>query len=105
MNDFPIVCAFVYMDRLRGLFALPKDFDGVLLIAPCKSIHTFGLNKGLDIAFLSKDFRIMRVQSNVLPGKVLSCRGAWGVLERYVSCEPWLQEGEYVQFWINRRRF
>jgi uncharacterized membrane protein (UPF0127 family) len=49
-----------HRDRLRGL--LGRDgIDGALLIRGTRSVHTFGMRFDLDVAFLDKDQRVVKV--------------------------------------------
>ncbi|MBM3258871.1 MAG: DUF192 domain-containing protein [Candidatus Sericytochromatia bacterium] len=69
--------------RLRGLGFREhfKPGEGMLLV-PCNSIHTLWPRLSLDVLFLSRDFRILRVLHDLPPGRfspiVLK---AWQVLE------------------------
>lgn len=41
-------------DRSRGLIGY-DDFEGALVLQPCRWVHTFGLRFDLDVAFLDAD--------------------------------------------------
>lgn len=91
-----LVLAVGYLDRMKGFLAKrPKGC--VLLIAPCRSIHTFGMRFSLDVAFLSSSGKVLLAEEEVSPGRLLRCRGASAVLER-ASAESgngnWYREGE-----------
>lgn len=46
--------------RARGL--LGRDgIDGALLIPKCRSVHTFGMRFPIDVAFLDKEQRVVKV--------------------------------------------
>lgn len=78
--------ASTFLRRLRGLIARPKGWladDEVLAITPCNCIHTFGMRHSLDVAFLDDAGRVLRVQEGVAPGRIVKCKGASAVLERY----------------------
>lgn len=46
--------------RLRGL--LGRDgIDGVLLLRPARSVHTFGMRFPIDVAYCDGDLRVLRV--------------------------------------------
>ena len=57
--------------RLIGLmFAkAPKNSDG-LLLDPCNSIHTFFMRYALDVVFLGKDNRVVKILRNVKPWRM-----------------------------------
>lgn len=59
-----------FFTRLRGLLGrstLPPD-EG-LLLAPCPSIHMFGMKFPLDIIFLTRENRVTDFVENIAPGK------------------------------------
>jgi uncharacterized membrane protein (UPF0127 family) len=57
--------------RLVGLMfrQAPKDFDG-LLIDPCRSIHTFFMKYALDIVFISRKGRVIKILRNLAPWRM-----------------------------------
>lgn len=55
--------------------------DEALRIPRCRSIHTFGMRFPLDVIFLDADGRAIRVDRDVPPWRVVSCRGADAVVE------------------------
>ena len=70
--------------RLVGLLggrACPGQSE-VLLIAPCRSIHTFGMRVPIDVAFVDRDGCVCRTYLNLPPARFLSDRHACAVLER-----------------------
>ena len=85
--------------RMRGLLGVMpgnERAEGVLVLAPCRSVHTVGLAFALDIAFVSSEGRVLASQRQVPPGRFLKRRGAAAVLERR-SCKcPWYEPGEFV---------
>ena len=68
--------------RLLGL-ALLKEMpaDCALLLPRCPSVHTFGMRFPIDVMFLDRQGRVLRVERAVPPGRLLRCRGATEVLE------------------------
>jgi uncharacterized membrane protein (UPF0127 family) len=64
---------------LAGLRALPPDAG--LLLPRTRSIHTFGMRFALDLVWLDASGRVLRVDHDVHPGRVRSCRAARGVIE------------------------
>lgn len=80
--------------RARGLLG-GAEADGVLLLAPCRDIHTFGMRRAIDVAFIDGDGRIVASCRNVGPGKRIRCRRAVAVIERVArEGEPWPEEGD-----------
>ena len=84
-----------WTERAKGLLGTGGDAEAVALV-PCASVHTFGMRYALDIAFLSKDGRVLRSERKVPPGKVMGALGAHYALERPSSGEAWLSSGSLV---------
>ena len=68
--------------RLRGLIGRdPKSF-GPLLITPCSDIHTFFMSDAIDVVYLDKGNKVLKVARNLMPGKVFApVKHARSVLE------------------------
>ena len=66
--------------RLLGLAFLDRTGDA-LLIRRCRSVHTFGMRFPLDIAFVDRDWRVVRLVRDVAPRRFVHCRGAAAVIE------------------------
>jgi len=78
----PIPVARDLRTRLRGLAWRHRSRAGAgLLIPRCSSVHTFGMRFRLDIFFLDREGRVIRVRRRVPPRRVIWCRGAAAVLE------------------------
>ena len=88
-----LVLAISIFARARGLLGTNAnwgDAGRVLVLAPCKSVHTIGMRYALDIAFVNRRGTVLRSERNVKPGRLLSCRKAALVLERpYNRATPW----------------
>lgn len=81
-----------FFARLRGLLGTSSNWgDGyrALLIPRCCSVHTFGMRYPLDIAFVDAQGTVLRSERNVVPGRLLSCKGACFVLERPSRLTNW----------------
>ena len=82
--------------RLRGLLGC----DGaqcVMVLAPCCSIHTYGMRFPIDVAFVSADGTVLEAHRNVGPGKRLRCRRAVATFEREAAADtPWFAAGQQV---------
>ena len=71
--------------RVRGLL-FRKDFHDEMLICPCRSIHTFGMERSIDVAFIDRF------------GSVLRCKGACAVIERVsIPGGSWYERGQCLQ--------
>lgn len=76
-----IVLARSGWSRLRGL-ALRRRPPGYALLLPgCRSVHTFGMRFRIDLVWLDRDGRVLRIDRAVPPWRVRSCRHAAAVLE------------------------
>lgn len=92
----PIRLATRFQDRVKGLLgSLPSE--EILLIAPCCSIHTFGMKYCIDVAFVNRSGCVMGVRRGVKPRKLIRCRNAYGVLERVsIPEQDWYAPGDRV---------
>lgn len=81
--------------RLRGLERLPPMSD-VLVLAPCRDVHTFGMKEPIDIAFVGADGRVLAAYCNVRPRRRIRCREAKATLERFSVEQDWFDVGDYV---------
>lgn len=52
-----------------------------LWIAPCRSVHTFGMRFALDLVWLDGEERVVRVDSGVVPRRVRTVLPARSVIE------------------------
>ncbi len=71
-----------FIDRLRGLLGR-ESLTGRygLWISPCSAVHTFGMRGPVDLVFVDRQGRILRVDSGVRPWRMRRCGGSHGVLE------------------------
>jgi uncharacterized membrane protein (UPF0127 family) len=77
-----VYVATTFGARLLGLAWLREPAPGCALLIPrCRSVHTFGMRFALDVAFLDEGGVPLRVERSVGARRVLSCRGAFAVLE------------------------
>lgn len=104
LGDMRIVIATSIFTRARGLLGTSASWgDGnrILVLAPCKSVHTIGMRYALDIAFVDQHGIVLRSERNVGPGRLLSCRRAAFVLERPHNPEMlWPKNGDVVPYEI-----
>lgn len=72
-----------FLSRLMGLMFKKKlQKNSSMLIYPCNSVHTFFMKFPIDIVFLSKEYEVLYVIENMLPGKMSPfIRNAKSVLE------------------------
>jgi uncharacterized protein len=70
------------LPRMRGLLGKRdlRSEEGVLL-RPAGSVHTFFMRFPIDIVFLDRDGRVLRIAESVRPWRTAAARGAKAVLE------------------------
>ena len=68
--------------RRRGLLDAETLEPGAgLWIVPCEAIHTFGMKVRLDVVFLDKNLKILKISPDVGPWRLSICLRAHSVLE------------------------
>ena len=69
--------------RFLGLMGRSRlEEGGGLLIEPCSSIHTFFMRFPIDVVFIDRDSRVVRMAENVKPWRImLGGKGAHAVVE------------------------
>lgn len=76
-----IVQARTFLARLGGLLARrPLRDHEALYLAPCSSVHTFFMRYPIDVAFLDRKGRVLKVVT-LAPWRVGACLGAHAALE------------------------
>ena len=79
---FEIPVATTWLSRLLGLALLTRERAGAgLLIPGCRSIHTLGMRFPLDLLFLDRGGRVIRICHDVPAGRIFRDRRADAVLE------------------------
>jgi uncharacterized membrane protein (UPF0127 family) len=63
------------------LVGAPLEPTEGLLISPCSSIHTVGMRYPIDVVFMDREARVLRVCPEVRAGRMRFAPGARGVLE------------------------
>jgi uncharacterized membrane protein (UPF0127 family) len=95
-----------FLQRLRGLIGRCPEWlgdGGVLVIAPCSDIHTFGMSHDLDVAFLDASGKVLESYVTVGPHRRIRCAGAVAALERFspdgkgerACCLSWARDAWY----------
>ena len=74
--------ARAFRERRRGLAKMtPLPPGHALRILKCNSIHTFGMRFALDLVWLARDGRVLRVDHAVAPRRMKLCVRARSVVE------------------------
>ena len=82
--------------RVRGLLGTKANKE-ILLLAPCKDIHTVGMRYAIDVAFIDQSGTVVLVRRGVGPGKRIACKKAVAVLERSADTQSaWYECGDVV---------
>ncbi len=69
-------------ERRTGLLKHTSLPDGEgLWIAPCEAVHTFGMKFPIDVVFLDRKLRVVKVRANVPRGRIAIALTATSVLE------------------------
>ncbi len=80
---FKIEIANTFLTRLAGLMfqkELPRATG--LLLAPCNSVHMCFMRFAIDVIYLDKDYKILKIVKKLRPWTGLSmCTKAWAALE------------------------
>jgi uncharacterized protein len=78
--DFTVARSFVA--RLGGLLAMPRLRENqALVLAPCTSVHTCFMRYAIDVAFIDKHGRVMKLVENLPPWRAASCWPAHAAIE------------------------
>ena len=87
--------AYSMFDRLRGLLGR-REYPDLLLLSPCNDIHTFGMRRSIDVAFLASDGTVLEAYRQVGRRRRVRCKRAASTLERVAEDAPWFEQGDRV---------
>jgi uncharacterized membrane protein (UPF0127 family) len=74
--------AFDSGSRKKGLLGRTGMSDEeALVIAPCNAVHTFKMQFAIDVIYAARDGRIVKVRSNLRPGRISAALGAFATIE------------------------
>jgi uncharacterized protein len=77
-----LLVARTFRERRRGLAKMtPLPAGHALRILKCNSVHTFGMRFALDLVWLGRDGRLLRVDRDVAPRRMKLCVRARSVVE------------------------
>ena len=81
-----LLTAFDSASRRRGLLKQDSMAEGsALIIAPSNAIHTFFMRFAIDVAFVSKDGRVLKVRPNMPPWRMSAALRGFAVIEMPVG--------------------
>jgi uncharacterized protein len=82
MSGLVFIKATSFLQRLGGLLMLPRLRKGqALVLAPCNSVHTLFMRYAIDVAFIDKQGRVMKLVAGVQPWRAASCWRAHAAVE------------------------
>jgi uncharacterized membrane protein (UPF0127 family) len=68
--------------RKRGLLGRASmGADSALIIAPCNGVHTFRMQFAIDVIYVARDGRVMKLRPAMVPGRVSFALGAFATIE------------------------
>ena len=68
--------------RRRGLLERERlDPCAALVLTPCFAIHTLSMRFAIDVLFLDRDGVVVRIVTNLVPGRIAVARRAHSVVE------------------------
>jgi uncharacterized protein len=76
-----LLTAFDSASRRKGLLDHDGLADGSAMIIPTSAIHTFRMRFTIDVIFLSKDGRVLKVRPHMKPGRIGAAWRAFAVVE------------------------
>lgn len=79
--NITVINAKNFWTRFKG-FMLKKEADYALLFKNCKSVHTFFIRFDLDIIYLDKENKVIKIIKQLKPFRVAMCvKNAVSILE------------------------
>ena len=77
-----LVSAFDSETRRTGLLRHESFRDGsAMLIAPTNAVHTFFMRFPIDIAFVTREGRVVKTYATLRPWRIAAAFGAYAVVE------------------------
>lgn len=68
-----VFVARTLLSRIRGLLGRKNFPSGqAIILDPCNSVHTFFMHFSIDVVFVDKNYRVIKVLSDLKPNKI-SC--------------------------------
>lgn len=87
--------------RRKGLLGRTGLEEGEgLWIVPCEAVHTFGMRFAIDLIYLDRDRRVLKVRHRVAPSRLSGCFRAHSILELRPGAvaASGTQPGDQMQF-------
>ena len=87
--------------RRQGLLKHTELLPGDgLWIVPCEAVHTFGMKFPIDVVYLSKQKKVLKIRPNMKISRISVCLRAYSVLELPAgrAAELGAQVGDQLEF-------
>ena len=82
--------------RKRGLLGRTSLDDVALVIAPCNAVHTFFMRFPIDVLFVDRQGRVLRVAREVRPWRIAAAWRAFAVIELAAAAAGGIKVGDQV---------
>ena len=82
--------------RKRGLLGRTGLNDTALVIAPCNAVHTFFMRVPIDVLFVDRQGRVLRVAREVRPWRIAAAWRAFAVIELAAAAAGGINVGDQV---------
>ncbi|MDR5658925.1 DUF192 domain-containing protein [Serpentinicella sp. ANB-PHB4] len=77
-----VVLANTFWGRLKGLLGRENlEIGEGIVLYPCNAIHCFGMKFNIDLIFLDKNKKVIKMLKNIKPNERASCKEASYVVE------------------------
>jgi uncharacterized membrane protein (UPF0127 family) len=82
---------------LRGRSNLPRGF--ALILAPCNAIHTFGMKTAIDVVFVDRQGRVVKVRDDLGGRRVAAAWRAFATIElpAHAAAAAGIESGDVLQ--------
>ena len=85
-GDIPLATtvetAFDSKSRTKGLLGRPSLAPGVaMILAPCQAIHTFKMQFAIDVVFVGRDGKVLKINPNLVPSRLAMAPRAFATIE------------------------
>ena len=69
-------------ERMQGLIGKPQlALNQGLMLSSCNSVHTFGMKYDIDLVYVNRDKKIVKLVQGLKPNRVSFCLNAASTLE------------------------
>lgn len=77
-----LIIAQTFFSRIKGLLGRKELLENeAMLITSCNSIHMFFMLFAIDVVYMDKNGRILKIIENLQPWRISACWGSKNVLE------------------------